>query len=79
MYRCEQCKEVVGPRIPLERVVVETRPVTYPFRKEVNRARHPRSGRLIWVDDEGGEGHETVRELVMCARCAAAARGEVTA
>ncbi|MFT3710968.1 MAG: hypothetical protein QM817_25360 [Archangium sp.] len=79
MYRCEQCKEVVGPRISIERVVVETRPVTYPFRKEVNRARNPKNGKLVWVDDEGGEGHETVRELALCARCAAAAREETSA
>lgn len=74
MYRCEQCKEVVGPRIAMERAVIETRPVKYPVRKEVNRARHPRTGRLIWVDDAGGEGHETVRELALCARCSEAAR-----
>lgn len=49
------------------RVVVETRTVMYPFRKEVNRA-HKR-GRLVWLDDAGGEGRETVREMNLCARC----------
>ncbi|MBL8912356.1 MAG: hypothetical protein JNM17_16815 [Archangium sp.] len=74
MYRCEHCKEVVGPRIAINRTVVETRPVKYPVREKVNRARHPRTGRIIFVDDHGGEGHETVRELALCARCATAAR-----
>jgi hypothetical protein len=70
MYRCELCKEVVGPRISMSRAVVETRPVRYPRRERVNRARDKR-GRLVWLDDEGGEGRETVKELALCARCRA--------
>ena len=67
MYRCEQCKEVVGPRIPMLREVVETRVKLYPLRKEVNHVK--KRGKLVWVDDAGGEGREIVRELSLCARC----------
>lgn len=67
MYRCEQCNEVVGPRIPQVRVVAETRVRQYPFREKVNAVN--KRGRLVWVDDAGGEGREVVRELVLCPRC----------
>lgn len=49
------------------RVVAETRPVRYPVRAEVNRV--VKHGRVKWVDDAGGEGRETVRELLLCPRC----------
>lgn len=68
MFRCDVCKEVVGPHIKSLRVVAETRPVRYPVREAVNRV--SKKGRLKWVDDAGGEGDETVRELVLCPRCA---------
>ena len=67
MYRCEQCKEVVGPRIPEVRTVEETRVKLYPLRKEAFRVM--KKGKLVWVDDAGGEGREIVRELRLCARC----------
>lgn len=67
MYRCEQCKEVVGPRIPLLRAVEVTRVKLYPVREKAFRVM--KRGKLVWVDDAGGEGREIVRELVLCARC----------
>lgn len=67
MYRCDQCKEVVGPRIPLLREVVETRVKLYPVREKANHVM--KRGKLVWVDDAGGEGKEIVRELSLCARC----------
>lgn len=68
MYRCEICKEVVPPRTPAHRVVVETRPVQYPFRPEANvvvvkRKRETRN-------DPGGAGQEIAREVTACPRCA---------
>lgn len=69
MYRCEQCKEIVGPRIPQVRVVAETRARLYPVRAEANHVK--KRGRLTWIDDAGGEGREIVRELTLCPRCAA--------
>ena len=69
MYRCEQCNEVVGPRIPMLREVVETRVKLYPVREEVNRVKNKRKNKYVWVDDAGGEGREIVRELRLCARC----------
>lgn len=64
MYRCEQCHEVVGPRVAQRRVVIETRVKRYPFREQVNvpRKRGRRAARLAWVDHAGGE--ETFREVV---------------
>ena len=67
MYRCEQCKEVVGPRIPQLRAVTETRVKLYPVREAANHVM--KRGKLVWVDDAGGEGREIVRELALCARC----------
>ena len=69
MYRCEQCNEVVGPRIPMLREVVETRVKLYPVRAEVNHVMKRSKGRKVWIDDSGGEGREIVRELQLCARC----------
>ena len=36
MYLCEICGRVVGPRTPLQRVVVETRSKKYPYRLRAN-------------------------------------------
>jgi hypothetical protein len=68
MYRCQQCQAVVGPAVPEVRVVVETRAVTYPPRRHVNRV--VTRGRERWVDDPGGTGVEVVRELRVCRACA---------
>jgi hypothetical protein len=71
MYRCEVCKSVVPAHTPTHRVVAETRPATYPHRREAN---HPvkKKDRMVKPDDPGGQGMEIVRELVMCPRCAGA-------
>lgn len=72
MYRCEQCKEVVGPRVPQLRAVAETRVKLYPVRERANHVM--KRGKRVWVDDAGGEGREIVRELALCARCHTAAK-----
>jgi hypothetical protein len=68
MYRCEICKEVVPPRTPSHRVVVETREVRYPFRADANVV--VVKGKLEKRNDPGGIGREIVREVIVCPRCA---------
>jgi hypothetical protein len=76
MFLCPLCGRVVARRVPACRVVVKTRPKTYPLRHAANRpvARiengRKRSRR---PDDPGGTGRETVQEILACAACAAAA------
>jgi hypothetical protein len=51
---------------------VQTRQKIYPLRKEVHRyARtdYERRYHLNWLDDPGGRGRETVREIVVCETC----------
>lgn len=63
MYRCQACKKCPGPRVSMRRVVVQTRAVEYPFRKNANG-----EGR----DDNGGRGVEAVAELELCPACESA-------
>jgi hypothetical protein len=70
MYRCEVCKEVVPPHVESHRVVVETREVQYPFRNGANRPAPWKSTKNERIDDRGGRGRETVREVIACPRCA---------
>lgn len=74
MFRCDVCDSVAEPNTRPERVVVETRRVDYPYREKVHW--HPPKGgeKGKWVDDPGGTGVETVRELDVCAECAARLR-----
>lgn len=55
MFHCDQCHEQTAPREKAKKVVVETRAKTYDDWK--------RGGKL-------GHGHETVREITVCPRCA---------
>lgn len=64
MYRCHRCAEVSAPGSPAVEVVVETRARTYALRRY--RLRGDRKDRI----DEGGVGHEIVRAVRMCPRCA---------
>jgi hypothetical protein len=68
VYRCEVCREAIGPRVAAVRVVVEWRKVVFPFRKEVNRFWS--GGREHWSDDPGGEGLQVAREITACPECA---------
>jgi hypothetical protein len=60
---------------------VETRERQYPFRFKANRFKRPprpgdpegKKGRVRYRDDPGGSGREIVREVLICAACAAAA------
>jgi hypothetical protein len=70
MYRCDQCHELVLPNTPAHRVIVETRPVTYPYRREANKFTRKHKNELR--DDPGGTGAEIVRERTLCPTCAQA-------
>ncbi len=69
MYRCEICQKVAPARTKAARIVVETRPRSYPFRPRANRFVHER--KVEYRDDPGGSGYEIVREVTACPDCAA--------
>jgi hypothetical protein len=73
------CGSVMPPRTRCHRVVVETRPKIYPRREKVFQVLRWERGRwrLKDEDDPGGVGYETVREVIACPRCAAAARPDM--
>ena len=71
MFRCEGCGSVVPARVPVSKVVVETRRVEYPRRKKVHWRPLAEDPKDRWADDPGGEGVETVREVRVCPECAA--------
>jgi hypothetical protein len=69
MYRCQKCNVVVGPYKSLHRVVVETRPKTYPvFRRAKGRKKKKRKEELEATGV--AHGHEIVKELHLCDECA---------
>ncbi|MBX3451357.1 MAG: hypothetical protein KF777_17450 [Planctomycetaceae bacterium] len=66
------CDAVSQPRQKAHRLTVETRPKIYPLRKEVHRhawTDYERRYHSSWLDDPGGRGRETVREIVVCQAC----------
>ena len=69
MYRCDSCKEAVGPGVKWHRVVVEEAPARYPRREDAFRRRVKK--KLKWFDDPGGYGTRIVREAALCPRCSA--------
>jgi hypothetical protein len=71
MFLCEVCGSVAPPRTRCNRIVVETRAVKHPKRAEVHWHPPRAGGKGKWVDDPGGEGTQTVRELRACEQCAA--------
>jgi len=73
MYRCELCNHVSEPRQPAFRVILETRPRSYPPREKVNACykRVPGGTKFKRTDDRGGFGLECAREATVCGRCAA--------
>ncbi|GMU81064.1 MAG: hypothetical protein AMXMBFR47_09350 [Planctomycetota bacterium] len=67
MYYCQVCGSLVPPCTPSRLVVVKTRRVRFPYRKEVNPTPHLKPKLR---DDPGGEGTQIVRELRACPGCA---------
>jgi hypothetical protein len=83
VFRCQLCREVVPSNTRPIRRVVETRERQYPFRLKANRIKRKRrpdeprgTKRVRYRDDPGGSGREIVRELALCAACAAAVAAE---
>lgn len=77
MFRCQMCESVCPPKTRTSRIVVKTRHKEYSARgpdpSERRRFSPGRRGRRPAKKDydKGGEGHEIVRELVVCPTCAA--------
>ena len=72
MYRCDVCDSLVPPNTPSITIIVETRPRDYPHRGKAHWIPPTNGGKGKWIDDPGGAGTEIVRELRVCAACAAA-------
>ena len=70
MFRCDLCKKTSKSGEPSATVVVETREVQYPFRAAVHPYRDPETKKRLMLDDPGGVGYETVREVRAHERCA---------
>jgi len=71
MYRCDVCDSIVPPNTSSITIVVETRPREYPQRSKAHWIPPANGGKGKWIDDPGGAGTEIVRELRVCAPCAA--------
>ena len=78
MYKCSQCKEIVGPKTKCCKVIVQTRSKEYFFRSKVYPGYFHRGGKLVksskWKDrrdDPGGVGQEILKEINLCPKCAA--------
>jgi len=71
MFRCQMCGSVVPAGMRANKIVVASRPRTYPSRGGGDRGgfrgrfREPKP-----EYDKGGTGREIVRELAVCDRCA---------
>ena len=68
MYKCEKCQNVVPAKTKAHRVVIETRKKRYPKRERANKIKE--DGKVKHIDDPGGMGYETVREIIVCPDCA---------
>lgn len=64
MFVCQGCSRSFGPKVRPNRIVVEQREVTYPYREGAN----PRDD-IDGTDDPGGHGREIVKEVVACDPC----------
>src|SRR5262245_4899829 len=67
MYVCQCCQATLPPRTPAHRLPIARRHRRYPSRPKANRVL--RNGREIFIPDPGGEGHEIVRERLVCPDC----------
>lgn len=73
-YRCQRCQTLVPRGTRAIRLVVESRAKVYASRgqrRDEGRGFRPRFGGFDrQPHDKGGEGHEIVRELIVCPKCA---------
>ena len=80
MYRCESCRQVQPAGTPSVLVPVQTRAVTYPFRKDAHPSLPTRTSKGKRIrrperrPDPGGTGIETVLAVRCCILCAARLR-----
>jgi hypothetical protein len=85
VFRCDRCNSVVPPSTRETKIVVETRPKVYESRggmvREFTRSRRPigKRTRRAQAFDKGGSGHEIVREIAVCPKCAEAHKAELAA
>ena len=74
MFRCQLCQSVLPTRTPSQRLVLKRRTKQYPYRLRANVivVTEPRKKpKKVYRDDPGGEGHEIVKEVIVCPTCAA--------
>lgn len=77
MYKCEFCNSLIQKNVKTNRVVVETRKVTYPFYKKPTFSYNNRpnfrnnnsESEDKPVNEQGRVGYETVREKLACSEC----------
>ena len=77
VYRCDLCHRVVGPGTRALRRVVEKRRKQYPYRAMANHLVYRRKNekpKEFFIDDPGGTGEETVKEITICPACAGVKR-----
>ncbi|MFV0446177.1 MAG: hypothetical protein ACK5Q5_21585 [Planctomycetaceae bacterium] len=85
MFRCDRCNSVVPPSTRETKIVVETREKVYEARggmtRDFPRSRRPigRRTRRAQAFDKGGTGHEIVREISVCPKCAESHKAEQAA
>ncbi len=73
VYVCQRCGQKQPAKVPAHKLVTATREKEYPFRHQATLPLVKRSNKRVKRDDPGGYGFETVREITVCAACAAAA------
>ena len=78
MYRCEVCGRLVPPGTRCNKIVVKQRGKVYPYRKKAHPGYLKKFGEFTplrskrnsdRLDDPGGEGHETAKEVRACPEC----------
>ncbi|MBI1918419.1 MAG: hypothetical protein HYS12_27325 [Planctomycetes bacterium] len=78
MFRCQLCDCVVPAGTTAHRLVLATRPRKYPFRRDANcivRLNEKGKRKEKFIDDPGGAGYESAREVLACPACAARHNG----
>jgi hypothetical protein len=68
MFRCAKCRQLSQPGETATRVVLEIRDKEYPKRENAQKV-GSRSTRR-YISDEGGFGHEIVKEALFHTKCA---------
>ena len=73
MFRCQKCGTVVPAGVRCNKIVVASRPKTYPSRGSDRTQRRFRGQKAKPGSyDKGGTGHEIAQELNVCEACAEA-------